>query len=285
MISFKKAVLLVAIFAIIGALFQGQNVMKTIGKGIVKEELNYTAIFITLFCSGFFVTLATFYKVPISTSQAIVGGIVGMGLAVGADVDFSVFALIAESWIVCPILIMTLSYVLSHLLGFVLRRLAFRPLLVQNTLGWMAIISACYVSYSMGANNVGSAVGPISNLGMVHPMVLLFIGGVGIALGAATYGKKVSDTVGKGITPLDVSGAFVAQFSSAFGIHLFSVLGMPVSTSSAIVGSVVGVGLVKGTKAISKKTLLIIFIGWVLSPCLAGLSSFILYKGIIAAFN
>jgi PiT family inorganic phosphate transporter len=61
-------------------------------------------------------------------------------------------------------------------------------------------------------------------------------------------------------------------------MHLFSVLGIPVSTSSAIVGAVVGVGLVKGVRAISRRTILTILIGWFLTPVLAGTFSFILYK-------
>ena len=103
-------------------------------------------------------------------------------------------------------------------------------------------------------------------------------------MGAATYGGKVTDTVGKGITPLDIPGAFSAQVSSAFGMHLFSVLGIPVSTSSAIVGAVVGVGMVKGAKTISKKTILTILMGWVLTPCLAAGSSFLFYRVIALAF-
>ncbi len=84
--------------------------------------------------------------------------------------------------------------------------------------------------------------------------------------------------MGKGITPLDIPGAFVAQISSAFGMHLFSMLGIPVSTSSAIVGAVVGVGLVKGANAIRRKTIVTIMVGWVLTPILAGVSSFLLYR-------
>ncbi len=130
----------------------------------------------------------------------------------------------------------------------------------------------------MGANNAGNAVGPIANLGIIHPKILLAIGGISIAIGAITYGKKVADTVGKGITPLDIPGAFVAQVSSGFGMHLFSLMGIPVSTSSAIVGAVVGVGLVKGAKSIRKKTILTILAGWVLTPTLAALTSFLMYK-------
>jgi len=264
-------------------MLQGEHVMKTIVKGIVHADLNYTAILVALICSGFFVTLATFFRIPTSTSQAIVGGVVGIGLAVGAQVNYSKFITIAGSWIVCPVLVLILAFSLSRLLKTGLQKYGGNPMLVRSMLGWLAILSSCYLAYTMGANNAGNAVGPIANLGIVHPKILLAIGGTSIAVGAITYGKKVADTVGKGITPLDVQGALVAQAASAGGLHLFSLLGIPVSTSSAIVGAVVGVGLVKGAGAISKKTILTILIGWVLTPCLAAGSSFLLYR-LIEAF-
>jgi len=285
LIRFKQAVALVAIFATLGAVLQGDHVMKTIGKGIVKEDLDYIAIFVALLCSGFFVTLATFFKIPVSTSQAIVGGVMGIGIAMRAKIDYFRFITIAESWIVCPLLVMALAFVLYHLLLFILKSIRISTLLVQNALGWMAILSSCYVAYAMGANNAGNAVGPIANLGIVNPTILLSIGGVSIAVGAATYGKKVADTVGKGITPLNIPGALIAQVSSAFGMHLFSIMGIPVSTSSAIVGAVVGVGLVKGAKAISKKTILTILLGWILTPCSAAAASYVMYKAIKLIFS
>lgn len=280
LISFRKAAILVAVFAIIGAMLQGQYVMKTISRGIVSTELDYLAVCIALICSGFFVTLATFYRIPTSTSQAMVGGVVGIGLAVGAEVNFSKFILIAESWIICPILVMALSFGTMYLVVSILRRFQTKSVLFQHAFGWLAIASSCYVAYSMGANNAGNAVGPIANLDIFPPQLLLFIGGVSIAIGAITFGRKVADTVGKGITPLDIPGAFVAQISSAFGMHLFSLFGIPVSTSSAVVGAVVGVGLVKGARAISKKTIITILVGWALTPTLAGSFSFLLYKAI-----
>ena len=284
LISFRNAVILVAIFSILGALLQGQNVMNTIGRGIVKTDLSYLAVIIALLCSGFFVTLATFFRIPTSTSQAIVGGVVGIGLAVNAEVDFSKFIVIAESWVICPLMVMALSFGLMHLVKLILRRFETASFRFQNALGWLAIGSACYVAFSMGANNAGNAVGPIANLGILHPKLLLLMGGLSIAVGAVTYGRKVADTVGKGITPLDIPGAFVAQVSSAFGMHLFSLLGIPVSTSSVIVGAVVGVGLVKGMKAISKKTIATILLGWLLTPTFAAVSSYLLYKFIKTLF-
>ena len=285
LISFRSAVTLVAIFAVLGALLQGEHVMQTIGKGIVKTDLSYPAVFITLVCSGFFVTLATFFRIPTSTSQAIVGGVVGIGLALGAEIDYLRFISIVESWIICPVMVMVLAFVLMHFANFILRRFESRSLLMQHVMGRLAILSACYVAYSMGANNAGNAVGPIANLGIFHPKLLLLIGGLSIALGATTYGKKVAHTVGQGITPLDIPAAFVAQISAAFGMHLFSVLGIPVSTSSAIVGAVVGVGLVKGARAISTKMVLTILIGWILTPTMAAAAAYLFYKVITAIWG
>ena len=278
LLPFRHAAILVAVFAILGGLLQGHHVMDTIGKGIVKDELSILAVFVALICSGIFVTLATFFRIPTSTSQAIVGGVMGIGLALDARIDYAKLLSIVESWVICPILVMVLAFAFYHMLTRLLQRIATRNILIQNAMGWLAILSGCYVAYSMGANNAGNAVGPIANLGIIHPTVLLAIGGVAIAVGAITYGKRVADTVGKGITPLDIPGAFVAQIASAFGMHLFSIFGIPVSTSSAIVGAVVGVGLVKGARSISQKTIWTILIGWVLTPFLAALSAYTIYN-------
>jgi len=264
---------------------QGQHVMHTIGNGIVRVDLSYPAVVIALICSGFFVTLATFFRIPTSTSQAIVGGVVGIGLALRAEVNTPKLIAIAESWILCPLLVMALGFFLMLVVNFILKKFESRSLLMQHTMGRLAILSACYVAYSMGANNAGNAVGPIANLGIFHPKLLLLIGGLSIAVGAATYGKKVAHTVGIGITPLDIPAAFIAQISAAFGMHLFSMLGIPVSTSSAIVGAVVGVGLVKGAKAISTRMVFTILLGWLLTPTLAAAAAYLFFKLILALWG
>ncbi len=278
LLSFKRAVFLVAIFTVLGGMLQGQAVMNTVGNGIVTGQLTYSAVVIALFCSGCTVTMATFYRVPTSTSQAVIGGIIGVGLALDMEIQYTKLYTIAGSWVLCPLLIMLLAFILLHLLHLVLHKIRASAMLIQNGLGRMAILASCYVAYSLGANHAGSAVGPIANLGVFPPIMLLGMGGVSIAFGAISYGRKVTDTIGKGITPLDVQSAFIALTSSAFGVHLFSIWGIPISTSSAIVGAVVGVGLVNGAKAISKKTILIILIGWVLTPTLSATSAFLMYK-------
>jgi len=118
LLSYKKAVTLLSIFVILGAVLQGQYVMQTIGKGIVSTELPAAAIFAALISSGLFVTLATFFRLPVSTSQAIVGGVASVGLAVGAEVNLSKLLTIAQVWVVCPFLTGLTAFLIYHFFAF-----------------------------------------------------------------------------------------------------------------------------------------------------------------------
>ena len=280
LLSFRKAALLVSVFAILGATLQGGSVMKTIGKGIVTSELPTAAIITALLCSGLFVTLATLFRLPVSTSQSIVGGVAGVGLAAGADVNFSKILTIVEVWILCPILTGILAFFIYWLTSRLLARLK-SDSIWQRIPNALLILSACYVAFSMGANNVGNAMGPIANLG-IRSSWLVVIGGVALALGTLTFGRRVAEAVGGGITQLDPVSAGAAQMAAAVAIHYFSHLGIPVSTSQAVVGAVIGVGIMHGLRTVSRRKIANIAAGWVATPVVAGLFSFTLYRVILA---
>ena len=303
-VSYRTAALLMSVFVILGGTLQGHHVMKTVGKGIVitevavYEEHNATpapdefrdffpddrlpdlAILVALLSAGFFVTLATFTSTPVSTSQAIVGGVAGVGIGiVGAQASFfklGVLLKILGAWVISPILTMILAFVTYLLLGRALRNM--RAMFWSNILGIAVLVSAAYVSYSLGANDVGNAIGPLLNRFPDKGPQLAALGGIAMAAGALTFGHRVTDTVGKSITPLDYSGALAAQLSAAFGVHLFSMLGIPVSTSQAIVGGVIGVGLTKGARAVSTQRMATIFIGWILAPTCAAIFAAVMYR-------
>jgi PiT family inorganic phosphate transporter len=99
---------------------------------------------------------------------------------------------------------------------------------------------------------------------------------VSIALGVLTYSRKVMNTVGKGIVPLDPFSALVVVLAQALTLHLFTQVGVPVSSTQAVVGAVVGIGLIGDTRTINSTTLLKISVGWVITPALAGLVAFVL---------
>ena len=303
-VSYRTAALLMSIFVILGGTLQGHHVMKTVGKGIViteaavyeehnaapapeefqtyfpEDRLPDLAILVALLSAGFFVTLATFTSTPVSTSQAIVGGVAGTGIGiVGAQASFfklDVLLKILGAWVISPILTMVLAFVSYLLLARVLRNM--RGMIASNMLGIAVLASAAYVSFSLGANDVGNAIGPLLNRFPDKGPLLAALGGIAMAAGALTFGQRVTDTVGKSITPLDYSGALAAQLSAALGVHFFSMLGIPVSTSQAIVGGVIGVGLTRGAQAVSTRKITTIFTGWILTPACAAVFAAVLYR-------
>ncbi len=294
-LPYRTAALMMALFVILGGALQGQHVMATVGKGIViTNEVAYSlhnsedppaehramfpenrlpdhAILVALLSAGFFVTLATFSSIPVSTSQAIVGGVAGTGLGiVGMQSGYfklGVLLKIFGAWVISPILAMLLSLTLYSLLGLLFRNT--RAVFWTHTLRAGVTASAAYVSFSLGANDVGNAIGPLLNKFPDMGIGLAILGGVAMATGALTFGKRVTHTVGSSITPLDYTGALAAQTSAAFGVHIFSMLGIPVSTSQAVVGAVIGVGLTKGARAVSGRKVATIFIGWIVTPVCA----------------
>ena len=276
LLSYRKAILLVAVFVVLGALLQGGNVMKTIGKGIVTSDLPSLAIITALISAGLFVTLATFFRIPVSTSQSIVGGIAGVGLAAGAEMNLAKIGMIAQVWVICPILTGIIAFLIYSLSRFLFGRLSDNSIW-QRAPNVLLVISAAYVAFALGANDVGNAMGPIANMG-VQPGWLGLLGGIALAVGALTFGKRVTETVANGITQLDTVSAFSAQMAAALAVHFFSILGIPVSTSQSVVGAVIGVGLYHGIRTVKAKKIGGIVIGWVVTPTAAGLFSFGLYK-------
>lgn len=280
LIRYRMGILLVAVFAVAGALLQGKAVAKTVGKGIVTETLSPEAVVAALICGGLFVSIATFRKIPVSTSQAVVGAVAGVGVASRLEMDWSKLLNIAGSWVLCPILTMVLTYVVYRGIAWILNRLT-RQRRARAVLRWLVLVSAAYGAYSLGANNLGNAIGPILALkgeeGGVDGFTLLsagwltLLGALSIAAGALLFGKGVAETVGRNIVTLDLPGAFAVQTSAGFGLHLFSMLGVPVSTSQAVVGALLGIGLYHGIKTVSRRKLIEVVVGWVATPTCSGL--------------
>nr|WP_290222097.1 inorganic phosphate transporter [Trichocoleus desertorum] len=159
---------------------------------------------------------------------------------------------------------------------------------VERQIGQFQVLSACFVAFAHGSNDVGNAVAPLAAIAYIQqtglvptqnfsvPLWILVIGGVGIVAGLAVLGKKVIATIGEGITALQPSGGFCAELATAATVLLASRLGLPVSTSHALVGGVVGVGLVKSWRSIKFATLREIGLAWLVTiPVAAALSALI----------
>ena len=157
---------------------------------------------------------------------------------------------------------------------------------VERIFVFLQILTACFVAFSHGSNDVANAIGPLS--GAIHAILegevvmksgvqgwALALGGTGIVIGLATWGWRVIRTVGERITELTPSRGFCAEFAAAITILAASILpiGLPVSTTHTLVGAVLGVGLARGLGALNLATMRDIVASWLITiPAGAGLS-------------
>jgi len=284
-LTLKQAIILISIFGFLGAFLQGSYVTKTIGKGIVPmDQLDKNlAIYLALvasFAACAWVILATYWKMPISTSHSIVGAVAGAGLAIHAQVKWKVLLDIFICWIFTPIGAAILGYIFYRIFKNLLYRIISRRYL-RISLVVLVIVSGCYVAYSWGANDVANAVGVIVGAGILTPKMSIILGGLAIALGIMTWGYKVIETIGSEITNLLPIMAFSAQLASAINVHIYTLFGIPVSTSHSIVGAIFGVGLVKGVRVLNLRIMREIIICWLATPFISGIISFLVLKGIM----
>ncbi len=151
------------------------------------------------------------------------------------------------------------------------------------------VITSGYVALAHGANDVANAIGPVaavyavatmglSGMQVPVPKWILALGGLGIAVGVATYGYKVMETVGKRITELTNTRGFTIDFSAATVVLVASWMGLPISTTHTVVGAVIGIGLARGVKAINKNIVRDIIISWFVTVPIAGLISAAIFK-------
>jgi PiT family inorganic phosphate transporter len=271
-IKYKNAIITASIFVIIGAVIGGSAGLHNIGN---LSQISLEQSSLALFIAAITVTVMTTFGLPVSTTQAVVGGIVGFGILDGS-VDFSILNKIWLSWIGTPIGAAILSYVFYKIFSLIFSKI--KSIQSQDRfilmLTWAVGI---YGSYSLGANNVANVTGVFNGLVLTTPLLAL-IGGVSIALGILTYSKKVMYTVGSKIVNLDHFSAMIVMLGAAFTVWIYSLIGVPVSSSQAIVGAVIGIGISTGTKTFNKKMILKIVFGWIGTPLISGTISISVLK-------
>lgn len=283
-LTLRQAIVLICIFGFLGAFLQGSYVTKTIGKGIVpmdkldKDLALYVAL-VASFAACAWVVLATYWKMPISTSHSIVGAVAGAGLAIHAPIKWKVILDVFICWIFTPIGAAILGYIFYRTFKNFFYRVISRKYL-RVTFAGLIITSGCYVAYTWGANDVANCVGVIAGAGIVTPHTGVILGGLAIVLGIITWGYKVIETIGSEITHLLPVMAFAAQLASAINVHIYTVFGIPVSTSHSIVGAIFGVGLVRGMRVLNLRIAREITLCWLATPFISGVISFAVLKTI-----
>jgi PiT family inorganic phosphate transporter len=300
MLSFTRAAVIASVFVILGAVVQGAGASDTLGRlGSVNA---IGGAFTVALAAGVTVYFMTTAGLPVSTTQAIVGAIVGWNFFTDNAIDTKSLVQIVTTWISGPVLGALFAYALYHLVRITRKRIKIHLLQYESYIRTGLMIVGAFGAYSLGANNIANVMGvfvPSISLGdadfgifvLTGAQQLFFLGGIAIAAGILTYSKKVMQTVGSNLLELTSEAAFVVVLSQALVLFIFSSSSLsgllvriglpaiplvPVSSTQVVVGSVIGIGLYKGVRNINMKVLGSIASGWITTPVAAGLLSFVL---------
>jgi PiT family inorganic phosphate transporter len=280
-VRYRTAIMLTAVFVVVGALLEGYKSMDTVGD---MSTMTQTSALIATFAAGLCMGGFSYLSLPVSATQAIMGAVLGIGMITGIH-DFSGLYKVVICWVLTPIggmlFTITLYPLIGKLLGRYLMKIQVRSGFIRSAL----ILSGCYGAYALGANNVANVTGVYVGSGMLTPFQAALVGSFSIAFGALTYSKNVMNTIGRKIVELDSFSAFISTLSAALTVHVFTQVGVPVSTSQASVGGVTGIGLMKSSKTMRKRTLIEISIGWVSTPLSSGIIAYVLMRVYIAFFG
>ncbi|WP_203218945.1 inorganic phosphate transporter [Geoglobus acetivorans] len=287
-LTLRQIIIMAGILEFLGAFLYGKRVTHTIAKGIVPiDALNSNLVVIgalsAILAASIWITVATYFHLPVSTTHSIVGAMVGFGLAAVSqdyirleDIQWGALYRIVLSWIISPIAGAVIAFLLFTIIKISLLS-RFSNESVEHVFRYLQVLTAGYMAFAHGSNDVANATGPMAAalgyLGTETPAWILMLGGIGITIGIATWGYRVIMTVGERITELTYTRGFSAEFATATTVIMASTLGMPISTTHTLVGSVIGVGLAGGIASIDLSVVKRIIASWLLTvPVAAGLA-------------
>ena len=300
MVNFTTAAIICSIFVILGAVFSGAGAAQTLGKLGAVNAL--PGAFMAAFAAALAVYLMTKAGLPVSTSQAIVGAIIGWNFFTNTLTDTVTLTKIISTWVVCPVLAAICSAIIFKCTVKVVRWAKIHLLRIDAYTRLGLILAGAFGSYSLGANNIANVMGvfisssPFSDISigtlftLTSVQQLFLIGAIAIGVGVVTYSKRVMITVGADLLPLSPIAAWVAVVSHSIVLFLFASQGLkylletnglpsiplvPVSSSQAVVGAVLGIALVQGARNFQWSVFGSIGLGWVITPILAGLICFV----------
>ncbi|AFV24217.1 phosphate transporter [Methanolobus psychrophilus R15] len=302
-LSIKQVIIVAAVFEFAGAVFFGKRVTSTIAKGIVPIDsiamidTNLVAIgmLAAILAAGFWITLATFYNLPVSTTHSIVGAVLGFGLIAAYngiigfnEINWPVLFKIVVSWLVSPVLGALLAYIIFSLIRYFILQKSDDPYRIENKFVFLQVATACFIAFAHGSNDVANAVGPLyaalhalDMAGVAVPLWVMIMGGLGMVFGLATWGYRVIETIGTKITELTPTRGFSAEFATASVVVMHSYISLPISTTHTLVGSVIGVGLAGGLAAVDLSVIGKIVLSWIVTVPVAALTSALIFIGLM----
>ena len=310
MVSFKTAAIVCSLFVVLGAVISGAGTTETLGKlGSINA---LPGAFAACVAAGISVYLMTKVGLPVSTTQAIVGAIIGWNIYTGSSTNLQVLFIIVATWIICPVIAGIIAMGLFTLTkNFILKR-KLHILRLDAYTRTALILAGAFGAYSLGANNIANVMGvfvpisPFTDINILNIFnfsskeQLFLLGCIAFAIGVFTYSKKVMYTVGNDLLKMSPVAAFIVVLAHSIVLFLFASQGIsnflqsinlpaiplvPVSSSQAVVGGVIGIGLLKGGKEVQWSIARKISIGWITLPVVASLISIIILFILQNIFN
>ena len=253
----------------------------------LKSGIKAAIIFI---CAALTVFVMSYLKFPVSANQAVTGAIIGWGLfhadysnPAVTSTNLKEIGKFVSTWLLNPLGAAVISFVIVFFFKKFFEAKVESLKSYDKVIKIGYIIAGAYSAYTIGINSSASVTafyydsfGVGANV-LTNARLTAILGGLAIAVGVLTYSKKVMMTVGGSIANISQMDGFLVILSSALAITVMKILlGIPVSTSQAVVGAVIGAGLVKGPKNVNFKVLGKIGIAWISSPTAAGLMAYII---------
>ena len=310
MMRFRTAAIICSIFVILGAIISGSGTTETLGKLGAINAL--PGAFAACVAAGLSVYLMTKFGLPVSTTQAIVGAIVGWNIYTGSSTNTKILITILSTWILCPIIAGPIAMFFYVLAKKFIHSSKLHILRLDAYTRTALILAGAFGAYSLGANNIANVMGvfvpisPFTDINVMNIFIfsskeqLFLLGGIAIAIGVFTYSRRVMFTVGNDLSKMSPVAAFIVVISHSIVLFLFASQGIsnflqsinlpsiplvPVSSSQAVVGAVIGIGLLKGGEEVKWSVAGKISLGWVTLPVIAALMSFMILFILQNIFN
>lgn len=285
----RTAILLAAVLNFIGAL-TGTAVASTIGKGIITPEtITLVVVFSALIGAIFWNLFTWYFGIPSSSSHAMVGGLVGAGLAHSGphSIQSAGLVKILTSLVVSPVVGVLTAFILMIALLWVFRRVA--PVTVSLLFRRLQMLSAGFMALSHGSNDAQKTMGVITMAlvaygavnttggGLPVPTWVILASATAMGLGTAAGGVRIIKTLGTKIIDLKPIHGFAAETAAAGVIFTASHFGLPVSTTHCISGSILGVGASQSVSAVRWGITVRILYAWILTIPISAFSSYLVY--------
>ncbi|MDD2634429.1 MAG: inorganic phosphate transporter [Bacteroidales bacterium] len=288
---------LFGLMVFLGAIIAGKETTNTMGKGLLSQEMmSFTVVSIILFSVAISLLIANLAGIPQSTSQSTVLSVSAVAVYLNSLNTDKLFLEIIPTWFILPIISFFLSFIIGKYIYRPIKKRGYTQERFLNTnlkpiWNGLLILMSCYVAFSIGANNVANAAGPIASMtanelniaGSENFIVIILLSTLivapSFAIGSSVFGHKILKNTGKEIVLFGKFEAIIIAFISA-SLLLFASLtkGIPTSLVQLNVAAIIGIGVAKlGLKKILKKTKVKkFFIMWLISPIVSFTLSLVL---------